>query len=65
MSKIFNNFSRCEILILQMVELDFLGSKFFNFTKLLIIENESIIILFVSCLGNWIIFQIRNFWNFF
>ena len=38
--KIFYNFSNCEILIFQMVKIDFL-------------------------FGSWLIFQIRNFWNFF
>ena len=26
--------------------------------------NQSIIISLVNYLGNWLIFQIRNFWNF-
>ena len=45
--------------------ISFLFSKFFNFPKLLIIANSSIIILLVNYLGNWLIFQIRNLWNFF
>ena len=42
----------------------FLFSELLSFTKLLIIENYSIIILLVNYLGNWIFFQIRNFRNF-
>ena len=35
-----------------------------NLKKLLIIENYWIIILLVNYLGNLLIFQIKNFWNF-
>ena len=38
--------------------------KLLDFTKLLILSNLSIIILLVNYLGNWLIFQIRNLWNF-
>ena len=63
--KIFNNFSSWEILIFQIVELTFFQfSKSSNFTKPLIIANQSIIILLIDYLGNWLIFQISNFWNF-
>ena len=41
--KKFNNFSSCEILIFQMVELIFLFYKLLNFTELLIIENYQIL----------------------
>ena len=42
-----------------------LFSELLNFTKLSITENQSIIILSVNYLRNWLIFKIRNFWNFF
>ena len=48
-----------------MVELNFiLFAKLLNFSKFLIIANYSIIILLVNYLGNWLILQIINFWNF-
>ena len=60
---IFNNFSSCEILIFQMVESNSFIFQIVKFYKI-VIENNSIIILLVHYLGNWLIFQIRNFWNF-
>ena len=39
----------------------FLFSKLLNFTKFLIIANNSIIILSINYLGNWLHFRIRNF----
>ena len=63
--KIFNNFSSCDILIFQMLELKFfLFSKLSNLTKLLIIANKSIIVLLVNYFGYCLIFHIRNYWNF-
>ena len=47
-----------------MVEFLFVLSKSLIFTNLFIIANQSIIILLVNYLGNLLIFQIRNFWNF-
>ena len=63
MLKIFNNFSSWDIDFPNGKINLILFFKLLNFTKLLITANYLILILVAKFLRNWLIFQIRNFWN--
>ena len=62
--KIFYNFSSCEIMIFHMVELNLFIFQIVKFYK--IVNYSKLVNCYIIgfCLENWLIFEIRNFWNF-